>query len=51
MWRNFATLAKILKVFRAFLKGSFIMGQNVEPTLGNMLCFGAIFYYCKWPNV
>ena len=29
----------------------FIIWQNAQPTLGNLLCFWAHFHCCKWPNI
>ena len=47
---KFSYFGKSLKVFWAFLNGLFIIWQNVEPTLGNLLCFWANFH-CKWQNI
>ena len=41
IWRNFATLAKILKVFGQFLHGLFNIWQTFVPTLA---------FLCSWPN-
>ena len=50
IWRNFTTLAIFQKSW-SILYRLFIVEQNFEPTLTNLLCYLANFHCCKLPNI
>ena len=44
LWQKFIIL-------RQFLEGLVGVGQNLKPTLVNLLNYLGIFHWSKWPNI
>ena len=50
IWRNFATLAKIFKVFDFYLRVYFVLGKILNLS-GPFLGYWANFHCFHWPNI
>ena len=44
LWQKFKSLWQIFE-------GLFLIWQNVEPTLANLLHYWGNFHCCSWPNI
>ena len=44
LWQNFTSLWQLFG-------GLFLIWQNSQPTLVNLLHYWAKFHCCKWPNI
>ena len=47
---KFCHFGKSLRLWQIF-NGLFLIWQNAEPTLANLLHYWANFHCCKWPNL